>query len=91
MAGIQAMEMLLILFSGTSTEKPEKASESKTEEMIEWEDKLQKLLSAVEGAGRVKVLARGTMTKRLTIIANKFSLQAVKMIVLAGGHADKQR
>ncbi len=41
------------------------------------------------GAGRIKVLARGTMTKRLTVIANKFSLQAVKMIVLAGGHADQ--
>lgn len=48
--------MLLILFSGTSTEKTEKASESKTEEMIEWEEKLQKLLSSVEGAGRVKVM-----------------------------------
>ena len=48
--------MLLILFSGTPTEKNEKASESKTEEMIEWEEKLQKLLSSVEGAGRVKVM-----------------------------------
>lgn len=48
--------MLLILFSGTPAEKTEKASESKTEEMIEWEEKLQKLLSSVEGAGRVKVM-----------------------------------
>lgn len=48
--------MLLILFSGTPAEKNEKASESKTEEMIEWEEKLQKLLSSVEGAGRVKVM-----------------------------------
>lgn len=48
--------MLLILFSGTPAEKNETASESKTEEMIEWEEKLQKLLSSVEGAGRVKVM-----------------------------------
>ena len=38
-----------------------------------------------KNAGRIKVLARGTMTKRLTVIASKFSLQAVKMIALAGG------
>ncbi len=37
---------------------------------------------------RVKILARGIMTKRLTIIASKFSLQAVKMIKLAGGRAE---
>jgi stage III sporulation protein AG len=48
--------MLLILFSGTPAEKTEKASESKTEEMIDWEEKLQKLLSTVEGAGRVRVM-----------------------------------
>lgn len=48
--------MLLILFSGTPAEKTKKASESKTEEMIEWEEKLQKLLSSVEGAGRVRVM-----------------------------------
>ena len=38
-------------------------------------------------AGRIKVLARGVMTKTLVIYAEKFSLQAVKMIALAGGHA----
>ena len=42
-------------------------------------------------AGRIKVLARGVMTKRLTIYADKFSLQAVKMITLAGGHADQYK
>ena len=41
-----------------------------------------------KNAGRIKVLARGVMTKTLTIMASKFSLQAVKMITLAGGHAD---
>ncbi len=42
-----------------------------------------------KSAGRLKVLANGTMTKRLTIEADKFSLQAVKMITLAGGVAKK--
>ncbi len=42
-----------------------------------------------KNAGRIKVLARGVMTKRLVIIADKFSLQAVKMITLAGGHAEQ--
>ena len=41
-----------------------------------------------KNAGRIKVLARGTMTKSLTILASKFSLQAVKMITLAGGVAE---
>ena len=40
---------------------------------------------------RIKILARGVMTKRLDIIADKFSLQAVKMITLAGGRAEQQR
>ena len=38
--------------------------------------------------GRVKVLARGIMYKKLTVRASKFSLQAVKMITLAGGKAE---
>ena len=38
-----------------------------------------------KNAERVKVLARGVMTKKLQITAHKFSLQAIKMIVLAGG------
>ena len=42
-------------------------------------------------ADRVKVLARGVMTKRLTVVADKFSIQAVKMIGLAGGHAKKYK
>ncbi|MBQ7390532.1 MAG: uL15 family ribosomal protein [Clostridia bacterium] len=37
---------------------------------------------------RVKVLARGIMYKRLTVKASKFSLQAVKMITLAGGKVE---
>ena len=38
-----------------------------------------------KNAERVKVLAGGTMTKKLNITAHKFSLQAIKMIILAGG------
>ena len=38
--------------------------------------------------GRVKVLARGIMYKKLTVRASKFSIQAVKMITLAGGKAE---
>lgn len=46
---------------------------------------------APKNAGRVKILARGVMTKTLTVYADRFSLQAVKMIVLAGGHAEQYK
>lgn len=39
----------------------------------------------------VKVLARGTLGKALTVEADNFSLQAVKMIVLTGGKAIKKQ
>ena len=42
-------------------------------------------------ADKIKVLARGVMTKRLTVVADKFSIQAVKMIGLAGGRAQKYK
>lgn len=51
--------------------------------------KAKRLIS--QNAERVKVLARGTMTKTLTIYADRFSLQAVKMITLAGGHAEQYK
>lgn len=38
-------------------------------------------------AGYVKVLARGTLDKPLTVIAQNFSVSAIKMIVLTGGSA----
>ena len=38
----------------------------------------------------LKVLARGTLDKTLTVEADSFSLQAVKMIVLTGGTAIKK-
>ncbi len=37
--------------------------------------------------GRIKILARGTMTKQMTIEADDFSVQAIKMILLTGGEA----
>ncbi len=39
----------------------------------------------------IKVLARGMLDKPLTVEADAFSLQAVKMIVLTGGKAIKKR
>lgn len=36
-------------------------------------------------AGSVKILARGRLDKPLTVVAQKFSVAAVKMIVLTGG------
>ncbi len=39
----------------------------------------------------VKVLARGTLDKALTVEADSFSLQAVKMIVLTGGKVIKKK
>ena len=39
--------------------------------------------------GYVKVLARGILNKRLIVDLDDYSLQAVKMIVLLGGHAKK--
>ena len=51
--------------------------------------KAKKLVSAK--VGRIKILAHGRMTKSLTVIADKFSLQAVKMITLAGGSAKTYR
>ena len=37
--------------------------------------------------GRIKILARGHMSKQMTIEADDFSVQAIKMIVLTGGEA----
>ena len=42
-------------------------------------------------ADKIKILARGVMTKKLTIVADKFSIQAVKMIGLAGGTVQKYK
>ena len=52
---------------------------------------LKKKKLAPQNSGRVKILARGRMTKNLDIIADSFSLQAVKMITLAGGRAEQYK
>ena len=49
--------------------------------------KEKKLVSSK--AGYVKVLARGSLDKKLIVELDEYSLQAVKMIVLLGGHAKK--
>ena len=54
-------------------------------------DALKKKKLAPQNAGRVKILARGTMTKSLEVVADNFSLQAVKMITLAGGRAEQYK
>jgi ribosomal protein L15 len=45
--------------------------------------KAKHLISAK--AGRIKVLAGGHLSKKFTVVADKFSLQAVKMITIEGG------
>lgn len=40
-----------------------------------------------KNAKAVKILARGTLNKPLTVIAQDFSTAAIKMITLTGGHA----
>ena len=54
-------------------------------------DALKKKGLISKKAERIKVLARGIMTKKLTVFADKFSLQAIKMIGLAGGMAEKYK
>ena len=49
--------------------------------------KEKKLIAA--DCKRVKILADGDLDKALTVEANSFSLQAIKMITLVGGHAIK--
>ena len=44
-----------------------------------------------KSASGVKVLARGVMSKALNVVATKYSLTAVKMIYLAGGHAELEK
>lgn len=56
---------------------------------------LDEIKKRVKGFNRqityIKVLARGSLDKALTVEADGFSLQAVKMIVLTGGAAVKKR
>ncbi len=51
---------------------------------------IKKRVSGFAKVTYLKVLARGTLDKKLTVEADSFSLQAVKMIVLTGGKAVKK-
>lgn len=55
---------------------------------------LEEVKKRVKGFGKnvtyLKVLARGTLDKKLTVEADGFSLQAAKMIILTGGKAVKK-
>ena len=52
-------------------------------------NKLKEKKLIPKDAGKVKILARGVIDKPLVVIANSFSLSAVKMIALTGGSAKK--
>lgn len=56
---------------------------------------LEEIKKRVEGfskkATAVKVLARGRLDKKLTVIADSYSIQAAKMILLTGGNAVKKK
>lgn len=54
---------------------------------------LDEIRKRIKGFGKttyIKVLARGTLDKTLTVEADSFSIQAVKMIVLTGGKVIKK-
>ena len=48
-------------------------------------EKLKELKLVSPSAVRLKVLARGILTKPLTVEAEDFSIDAVKMILVTGG------
>lgn len=50
-------------------------------------DNLKEIGIVPKGANQIKILARGTLDKPLTVIADDFSADAIKMIVLTGGEA----
>ena len=53
-------------------------------------DALKEKKLVTRRASAVKVLARGKLDKPLTVTADEFSIQAVKMILLTGGRAVKR-
>ncbi len=55
-------------------------------------EEMKKRIPAINRkATYIKVLARGTLDKQLTVIADSFSIEAVKMILLTGGNAVKKK
>ena len=53
-------------------------------------EEIRKRIKGYNKVTYIKVLARGTLDKRLTVEADDFSLQAVKMIALLGGRVVKK-
>ena len=55
-------------------------------------EEMKKRIPAIHRkATYIKVLARGTLDKKLTVIADSFSIEAVKMILLTGGDVVKKK
>ena len=55
-------------------------------------EEMKKRIPAINRkATYIKVLARGTLDKKLTVIADSFSIEAVKMILLTGGNVVKKK
>lgn len=55
-------------------------------------EEMKKRIPAINRkATYIKVLARGTLDKKLTVVADSFSIEAVKMILLTGGNVVKKK
>lgn len=60
-------------------------------ETVTLEEIKKRISSFSKKATAVKVLARGKLDKKLTVIADSYSLEAAKMILLTGGNAVKKK
>ena len=60
-------------------------------ETVTLEEMKKRIPKFVKSTTYVKVLARGALDKKLTVIADSFSIEAAKMILLTGGNADKKK
>ncbi len=60
-------------------------------ETVTLEEMKKRIPKFVKSTTYVKVLARGTLDKKLTVIADSFSIEAAKMILLTGGNAVKKK
>ncbi|MBD5584325.1 MAG: hypothetical protein HDQ88_04530, partial [Clostridia bacterium] len=55
-------------------------------------EEMKKRIPSINGKiTYIKVLARGTLNKKLTVVADNFSIEAVKMILLTGGNVVKKK
>ena len=63
----------------------------KNGETVTLEEMKKRIPAIHRKATYIKVLARGTLDKKLTVIADSFSIEAVKMILLTGGNVVKKK